>query len=372
MNQRPAGQKITIDDVAARCGFSKATVSRVINQDGSVKPATAEKVGLAIKDLGYTPNLMARALSGGKTRTIAVVVPDIVNEYYTALLAGADAAAEEKGYNILVKTRNTKKALLDLVEGGRVDAFVLRNSGTQPLDPDLLTKLRRRDLPCLFVGKPPSDDAPAILVDNIGGARLMAHHYTEHGFRKILFIAGPEASIDSNDRLYGFKIGLSEKGLDPDNMILARGDFSKEAGYEAAAKYIPEVKPDAVFASNDQMALGVLLWCQDRGLRVPEDLGVTGYDDTFFAGYLQPALSTVQQPMYEIGAVAVERTSCGCSKARGRGNPGSSFRRSSRSAGPAAAGVEGEGCMKNSSKGNEILTRAYLPFHGIRPEPGKG
>ncbi len=300
------GKKITIDDVAARCGFSKATVSRVINQDGSVKPATAEKVELAIRDLGYIPNLMARALSGGKTRTISIVVPDIVNEYYTGLLAGADAAAEEKGYHILIKTRNTRKALLDLVEGGRVDAFIIRNAGLPVLDRDVLVRIERRELPFLFIGKPPADETPAVLVDNVGGARLMAHHYAEHGYRKILFISGPKGSNDSNDRLYGFKIGLSERGLDSDELTLVEGDFTKESGYAAAAGHLLESKAEAVFASNDQMALGVLCFCRDRGIRVPEDVAVTGFDDTFFAAYLQPALTTVQQPMYEIGATAVE------------------------------------------------------------------
>lgn len=300
-------QKITIDVVAEKCGFSRATVSRVINRDGIVKPSTAEKVEKAIQELGYTPNLMARALSGGNSRTIAVLLPDVVREYYTGLLAGADAAAEEKGYNLIIKTRNTKRALIDLVEGRRVDAFLLRFAGTSSFDLEFLNHLKERKIPYIIIGKPPfSGDHPSVLIDNIGGARLMAKHYAMHGFQRILFITGPEESFDSQDRIYGFKIGLSEQGIDPANVVVVRGDFSRQSGYEAVRTFLETERADVVFAANDHMALGVMRYCQDIGMRVPEDIAVTGFDDNFFAEYLQPSLTTVQQPMHAIGDLAVE------------------------------------------------------------------
>jgi LacI family transcriptional regulator len=300
-------QKITIDDVAEKCGFSRATVSRVINREGTVKPATAEKVEKAVQELGYTPNLMARALSGGNSRTIAVLLPDLVMEYHTALLAGADAAAEEKGYNLIIKTRNTNKALIDLVEGRRVDAFLLRFAETSSFDLEFLSLLKKRKIPYIIIGKPPfSDDNPSVLIDNIGGARLMAKHYAMHGFQRILFITGTEESFDSQDRIYGFKIGLSEQGIDPANVIIVRGDFSRQSGCDAVRTFLETDRADAVFAANDHMALGVMRYCQEIGMRVPEDIAVTGFDDIFFAEYLQPSLTTVQQPMHAIGDLAVE------------------------------------------------------------------
>ena len=206
----------------------------------------------------------------------------------------------------LIKTRSNWKSLLGLVEGGRVDAFIVRNSGFQELDRDFFTKLERRGIPCLFIGKPLGEEEyPSVLIDNIGGARLMAHHYIEHGFRRILFIAGREANLDSNDRIFGFKLGLGEKGYEPEKLFIAEGDYSQASGYEAARIILEKERIDAVFAANDHMALGVICYCRERGIRVPEDLAVTGFDDAFFAEYLQPSLSTVQQPLYDIGAVAV-------------------------------------------------------------------
>jgi LacI family transcriptional regulator len=306
MRQKKDVSKITIDVVAQKSGFSRATVSRVLNRDASVKPATAQKILQVIEELGYTPHSIASALSGGKTKTLAILLPDLVHEYYTQLLAGADSTAEEHGYILLLKTRNTKKVFQELVEGNRVDAFILRYAGPTSFDEDLLKYLRNRQIPYVVIGTPPFlDTHPAVMIDNIGGARLMAHHYAAHGFRRILFVTGPEYSNDSKDRLYGFKVGLSEKGIDPAGVVVCEGDFSQQSGYEVAKQYLLQERFDGVFAANDSMALGVIQFCQDRGIRVPEDLAVTGFDDNFFAAHLQPPLTTIRQPMFEIGVVAV-------------------------------------------------------------------
>jgi DNA-binding LacI/PurR family transcriptional regulator len=300
------GTKATIDHVAARCGFSTATVSRVLTKAGNVRPATVEKVEQAMRELGYTPNSMAMGLSGGRSRTIAILLPDLQHEYYSGLLAGADAAAEESGYDVLVKTNGNSKSLLALAEGGRVDAFVIRNTGFQELDPGFYARMQEGGIPCMFIGRPPDEELyPSVLVDNIGGSRLMARHYIEHGFRRILFVSGKAANLDSNDRVFGFKLGLGEQGYDPEKLFIAEGDYSQASGYAAASAVLARERLDAVFAANDLMALGVMRCCKDRGLRVPEDIAVTGFDDAFFAEQLQPPLSTVRQPFFDIGAVAV-------------------------------------------------------------------
>lgn len=307
MKQNTEESRVTIDHVASLCGFSKATVSRVMNKEGNVKPSTVERVEDAIRSLGYIPSSAASALSGGKSRTIAVLLPDVMTEYYASLLSGVEAIAEESNYNILLKMRNNKKALIDLVNSNKVDAFILRNTGLQPVDHDFLVALKRRGIPFLFIGKPPvDDDSPAILIDNVGGARQMARHYAGHNFRKILFIAGPKDNLDSNDRLYGFKIGLSEAEHNPEKLDVMHGDYSKASGYQAIREALDANTYDAVFCANDHMALGAILLCRERGIRVPEDVAVTGFDDTFFSEFLLPPLTTVQQPMHEIGAAAME------------------------------------------------------------------
>lgn len=307
MKQSINESRITIDHVASLSGFSKATVSRVMNKEGSVKPSTAAKVEEAIQSLGYIPSSVASALSGGKSHTIAVLLPDVMTEYYASLLTGIEAVAEESNYNILLKTRDNRKALNDLVNSSKVDAFILRNTGLQPIDHDFLVTLKRRGIPFVFIGKPSTeDDSPAILIDNVGGARQMAHHYAEHGFRKILFIAGPKDNLDSNDRIYGFKLGLSEAGCGPEKLDVTHGNYSKESGYQAARIALETNRYDAIFSANDHMALGAILLCREKGIRVPEDVAVTGFDDTFFSEFLLPPLTTVRQPMHEIGAAAME------------------------------------------------------------------
>jgi DNA-binding LacI/PurR family transcriptional regulator len=308
MSQDTTEPRVTIDNVASLSGYSKATVSRVINKEGSVKPATVAKIEEAIQKLGYTPNSFASALSGGKSRTVAVLLPEMMTEYYAALLTGLEAVAEERDYNILLKTRNNRKALNDLVASNKVDAFILRNTGLQPFDNDFIVTLKRREIPFLFIGKPPAfaEDSPAILVDNVGGARQMASHYAEHRFSRILFIAGPKDNLDSNDRLYGFKLGLNEAGVVPEKLDLEYGDYSRESGYAAARIALEHGSHDAIFAANDHMALGAILRCREMGIDVPDDIAVTGFDDTFFSEFLLPPLTTVRQPMSEIGAVAME------------------------------------------------------------------
>jgi DNA-binding LacI/PurR family transcriptional regulator len=306
-NDQTANSRVTIDDVAKRTGYSRATVSRVINGDGSVRPTTAERVKTAITELGYVLNAAASALSGGKTRTVAVLLPDIGSPYYSELLEGVDRVAQDRGYHVMLKTKQKPKSVLSLVESGLVDGFIIRHSRDPEDDLPLLAELRRRNIPVIFVGKPMEGvDAHSIMVDNVGGAREMAHHFIDHGFQRVLFISGSKENLDSRDREYGFRMGLSERGFDLSRLFSAEGDFSRECGYRIAETSFQRERVDAVFAANDRMALGVLFYCHEHGLRVPDDVAVTGFDDVFFSEFLWPPLTTVMQPMHEIGAVAME------------------------------------------------------------------
>jgi DNA-binding LacI/PurR family transcriptional regulator len=299
-------QRITVEDVANHCGFSRATVSRVINHDYRVRPSTIEKVNKAINELGYIPDASARALPGGRRNMIAILLPDVTMPYYANLLESADQVAEEHNYHLLIQTREYRSAVLRLIEEQRSDGYIIRNSGDPQVDRTIIGQLTARNLPFIFIGKPIDEEVLSIDVDNVGGAREMAHHFVDHGFRDILFITGPPKKIDSNDRIYGFKLGLSEREVDPDSVKYMEGDFTREGGFRAAAKFFSSDRAEAVFAANDQMALGALHYFYEQGIRVPQDVAVAGFDDDFFAEFLCPPLSTVRQPMAEIGAVAVE------------------------------------------------------------------
>ncbi|MCP5514880.1 MAG: LacI family DNA-binding transcriptional regulator [Spirochaetales bacterium] len=300
-------EKLTIDDVAKYCGCSRATVSRVMNHDKRVRPETAEAVEAAMEKLGYHPNSMARALSAGKTNTVAVVVPEKWQEqpYYIKLIDAIEDVADSRGYNIILKRRKYIDSVSELVNRKQVDGVIFRNMEETGKELALYGKMERMGLPFILIGKPVST-YPFIKVDNVGGARAVASYLAEEGYKKILFIKGPELHVDSIDRLAGLKIGLSEKGFNLDNLFLSDGDYSTESGYHAAKEYFAKNKADAVFAANDRMALGVLLYCRENGIKVPEELGIVGFDDNFFAEYLTPSLTTVKPPMYEIGIVAME------------------------------------------------------------------
>lgn len=306
-NKRVKNERVTIDDIARRTGYSRATVSRAVNKEGSVRPATLERVEAAITELGYVPNTAASALSGGKTRSVAVLLPDIGSPYYSNLLEGVDRVAQDRGYHIVLKMKQRPKSVLSLVDSGLVDGFIIRHSRDPEDDLPLLTELKRRSIPFIFIGKPAQGvNAYSIMVDNVGGAREMAHHFMDHGFQRVLFISGSKGNLDSRDREYGFQVGLSERGFDLANLSSMEGDFSRECGYQLAKEFFEHRKVDAVFAANDRMALGVLFYCHEHGVRVPGDVAVTGFDDVFFSEFLWPPLTTVMQPMHEIGAVAME------------------------------------------------------------------
>lgn len=298
---------ITIEDVAKYCGLSRATISRVLNKEGSVKPATIDKVEKAINELDYRPNINARALSGGKRKVIAILLPDIWRPYYSMLLEGLEQVASEKGYYILVRSKNYIKASMDLIKENMVDGFIIRNMKDPGNDEKLIKELGRNNIPFILIGNPiKKHDYPSITIDNIGGAREMAHHFVKHNFKNILFISGLKNNIDSNDRIYGFKLGLSEMGVEPECVIFREGDYSRKSGYRITGEVFQKKKIDAVFAANDRMALGALCYLKENGINVPEDVALAGFDDAFFSRYLSPALTTVRQPIFEMGTVAME------------------------------------------------------------------
>ena len=244
-------RNVTIEDVANRCGVSRATVSRVINRGERVKPSTIRKVNEAIQELGYKPNANAVALSGGKTKTVGVLLPGTWRDYYNPLLNGMDQVAARKGYYLLLRSKNYLADAARIADEGRADGFIIRNMSDPAGHEKLFAALTKKGIPFILIGNALAE-YPSIKIDNIGGARRIAHHFADHEFRKILFIAGPESNIDSSDRFYGFKLGLSEKGIDPAGLLVTTGDYSTGSGYAALEREFHRTRPDAVFAANDR------------------------------------------------------------------------------------------------------------------------
>ncbi len=169
----------------------------------------------------------------------------------------------------------------------------------------LFSKMERMGVPFILTGQP-EDDYPFVKADNIGGGREVASYFCEMAYKKILYISGPQDHVDSVDRLAGLRVGLAEKNFDLANLSVTPGDYSKESGYNAAKRYFSSKTADAVFAANDRMALGALLYFRENRIRVPEDISLAGFDDNFFSEFLSPSLTSVKLPMSEIGTIAME------------------------------------------------------------------
>lgn len=306
-------KRATIRTVAARAGVSAATVSRVLNESAPVSPETRERVLRAARELDFTPNLIARALTVKKTFLLGVILPNLSGEFFTQLLQGIDEVAYGKGYHIVVSCshsrRNEIHTLAKLMSEGRVDGLIVM----EPLlGAKALSSLTRYRLPVVVLNYPwKGETVQSILVDNQRGAYLATRHLLEHGYQQMAMIRGPAGNFDADKREEGFRQALRERGLDPDTdggAYLVRGDFGRRSGYLAMSLLLGLTRPPrAVFVANDEMAIGAYGAISDHGLRVPEDVAIAGFDDIDVASCIRPPLTTVHVPITELGSTAAEK-----------------------------------------------------------------
>jgi len=303
------GRRPTVRDVAERAGVSVATVSYVVNASRPVSPATHDRVTAAIAALGYEPNSAARGLKRQRASSIGLVVPDMLNQFFAALAAGIEEAAAER--DVLVVLCSTgfsaerEAHYTRLLHGRRVDG-VIYLSGTG-LPPAALVELADEE-PIVFVDERlPGVDAPYVGADNRRGARAAMQHVIERGHERIAIIGGPDGLWTAEQRLAGYREALAAAGRDPDATPVVRGDYREASGAAALDALLDAdgPAPTAVVAANDLMAVGAIERAADRGLDVPRDLSVVGFDDVPLARMLRPRLTTVRQPAREMGHAAV-------------------------------------------------------------------
>ena len=303
----------TLQDVADYVGVSSATVSRALNGSPSVKPETVKRIREAALELNYQPNVAARMLSGGPSDTVCLVLPSLSKQalsrfYYASLIAGAEETANQEGLHLLIKNKQETNAFFSLIDQQRVGGVLLRVGHNQSLEQRYIRRLRQAEVPFVLIGGQMQGSRDlSIYIDVIGGARALAHHFAEQGYERILYVSGPKRNADSNDRYYGFRLGLTEKGYAPEQLLVAQGDYTPESGYRAAEEHLRRDAIDAVFAATDHTALGVLTYCAARRISVPGEIAVAGYDDQDYAAYTFPSLTTVRQPVYELGQHAIEQ-----------------------------------------------------------------
>ncbi|EDW20099.1 catabolite control protein A [Bacillus sp. FSL K6-4563] len=300
---------VTIYDVAREANVSMATVSRVVNGNPNVKPTTRKKVLEAIDRLGYRPNAVARGLASKKTTTVGVIIPDISSIFYSELARGIEDIATMYKYNIILSNsdQNTDKELhlLNTMLGKQVDGIVFMGGNITDV---LVEEFKRSPVPIVLAASVEEQaQTPSVNINYEQAIYDSVQLLVEKGHKRIAFVSGPMSEpINSMRKLAGYKRALEEAGIAFDDALVAEGDYSYDSGIESLAHLLEQSdKPTAVIAATDEMALGVIHGAQDRGVSIPDDLEVIGFDNTRLSLMVRPQLTTVVQPTYDIGAVAM-------------------------------------------------------------------
>ena len=301
----------TIGDVARLAGVSTATVSRTLHSPEVVSEAARHAVLEAVKHTGYTQNTAAQSLRQRRAKAVLVLVPDIGNTFFSEILAGIERVASAAGLTILIgDTANDvgrEEDFLRYLRNGRADGVLLLNGR---LPPSIIANIDEG------IGPPPPmvtisealdrQVVPHVGIDNVAAAELAVRHLLDLGHRRIAHLCGPAENILTRQRLAGYRGAMAAAGIPQAAQSLLTGDFTAESGGRAASQLLALPKrPSAIFCSNDEMAMGLISVLHARGISVPDDLSVVGFDDIVFAKTYIPALTTIHQPRLAIGERAM-------------------------------------------------------------------
>ncbi|WP_433090011.1 LacI family DNA-binding transcriptional regulator [Dactylosporangium sp. CA-052675] len=295
------GRQAVMADVARLAGVSHMTVSRVLNKHPNVRVATRQRVLEAVRQLGYRPNAMARGLAGRRSRVVGVVSFNTILHGPASTLLGIERAARAAGYGISVAT-------VERIDSERVMAAIHALAeqsvdGVVIIAPQAAAAAALRSLPSGVAAVAAEADTggeiPAVAVDQVAGARLAVEHLLRLGHRQVWHLSGPRNWIEAQRRIEGWRRTLEDAGLSAPSLMT--GDWSAQSGYAAGLELAAQRGVSAVFAGNDQMALGMLRAFHERGVRVPDDVSIVGFDDIPEAEFMFPPLTTVRQDFDEVG-----------------------------------------------------------------------
>lgn len=297
-----------MDDVAKRANVSVATVSRVYSNPDKVSPKNRQKVYEAIKELDYQPNVLARNLRRLQTNTFLVVVPNIVNTFFTSILKTIQATAIESGYQVLLGDTNRspdlEESYIRLLKQRMVDGVILLFPRMETAALEAIAE----EYPVVIVGRKVSNpDIPFVTNDNAVSTRAATEHIIKLGHRRIGYLAGTLNLEISSERLKGFRQAMEQNGLETDEALIREGDFYLDAGYSLALEMLSSPnRPTAVIAASDEMAIGAMRAAKELGISVPSQLAVMGFDDIRMASICEPPLSTIAQPKEEFGKISTQ------------------------------------------------------------------
>ncbi len=299
----------TIKDVANLAGVHPSTVSRVINDNSRISEKTKNKVLLIIKKLGYTPNAIARGLKTKRTQTLGMLIPDITNPFFAELARGVEDAANKNNFNVILCNTDDKlkkeRTYLEILRGKRVDGLIL---GTAHIRDKSILELEKKKFPYILVSRNIEGlDKNCVIVDDVAGGIMVTEYLIKLGHRRIAHITGPLKTRSALNRLKGYKLALKKYEIEYRDELVGEGDFRIKGGYQVMKRFLKLAEPPtAIFAANDLLALGAIQVILKKKYHIPEDFCIIGFDDIRLASFVYPPLTTVRQPMLEMGALAVK------------------------------------------------------------------
>lgn len=307
MDRRPS-EPVTIYEVAREAGVSTATVSRVVNDRQHVREATRLRVEAAMRDLGYVANRQARGLAGGRSRVIGLLVYELGSSYFNQLIRGIDAATAQIGYDLMLYTTHARREMeaqhAAELASGPADGliFVLAVEIDSYVD-----RLRRQRVPFVLLDHDRDvPDSTFVTAANRRGAKEAIEHLINLGHRRIGFITGTPGTSSARERLAGYRDALRDARIAYEPLLVVEGDFLEIRGFQATRELLAlERRPTAIFTSADTAAFGAIKAARAAGLDVPRDVSIVGFDDIPEASLVMPPLTTVRQPLQEMGATAV-------------------------------------------------------------------
>jgi LacI family transcriptional regulator len=300
-----------LEEIARIAGVSRSTVSRVINDAPNVRSEVRQRVWRVVEEMDYHPNAVARSLVSRRNQTLGVFIPEtvdivFVDPFFPGVLRGIAEAANEHEYHLMFSMINHplkesfyRRALRSQV----LDGVVIVSAST---DDPLIPRLIRDRISFVSIGRHPCElDINYVDADNVGGAQEATAHLLQCGRQRVATITGPLNMVAGVDRRAGYEMALREAGLGVNEALIVEGDFTQNSGAVAMERLLP-LEPDAVFVASDPMAIGALHVLHQAGRRVPEDVAVVGFDDAPMVTFTNPPLTTVRQPVYELGTSAVD------------------------------------------------------------------
>lgn len=304
--------KVTIVDVAKKAGVSKTTVSRIINGNyANATPETVERVLKVIKELDYRPNTLAKGLKQVKTKVIGIILSNLLNPFWVNVLEGVENTCRSKGYNLMICNSNDDPE----IEEEHIRSFRLRQVDGIVINPtaqnyDFFKSLLDSRYPLVTINRKLLDlTVDSVVMNNVRGAKMATGHLLDQGRKKIAMIVYPVEGITPRlERIEGYKLALAEHRISDDQAMVHIVEEKKgEAKRKVQELLQGEHPPDAIFSTNNMMSLEILEGIKELGLRIPEDVALIGYDETVWSKHLNPPLTTVRQPAYEMGQAATER-----------------------------------------------------------------